>query len=711
MIQSESLQDTIENVGKKVATAIDQIPDHLEEDYWSWIELHGLDGQDQNAAEVVGYQSAFNILLKSALYRQYAQSQDLQELIPSEYIASIDQIAAQTGDEAFVPSFLDQITYAIPAADIKKIYVQSERLLKHDSPSEYIGRLYEQVLSNASRRPLGQFRTPVNTAELMAEWAVTEPDDTILDPGVGAGILTACAHREKQNLSGENSAPESDLVGIDKSPLSTLMAKVALTLEVDTGVPELFVADFLEEDLTRSFDAVICNPPYTRHHELDKEYKYTINQRLDDQLDYSISKLSPLHLYFYIRAAQYVKDGGRLSFITSAEFLETDYGTELREFLLDQFHVRAFILYNRSESIFENADTTSCITFLEKKANDESNDKNLTKFIRVDTPPENETLLETIENGKEGKTDWGLVNTVRQRDLEPENDWDSMFDAIDIGTLDELVPLSEIASVDRGIATGKNKYFCISESERTGEAAGFEWEINQKYLSPIIRKASKAPHYTYTEQDWETQRDADEEVWLLYHLDKIDITTQQNTRSLAGYTEDGVDEDEKKLAEYLKYGESEDVQAHESYLASNRNPWYVVDRRQPPDIFYTYMSKQKRFILNEANARALNNMLYIYLDSELNNRETKALLAYLNSNFADLIIRRSGRTYSTGLTKVEPGELEEIPVIDPGELDDSVLKDLEAQFDNLCAASRDPDRSESEVRDVISDILSAHLSL
>ena len=74
-----------------------------------------------------------------------------------------------------------------------------------------------------------------------------------------------------------------------------------------------------------------------------------------------------------------------------------------------------------------------------------------------------------------------------------------------------------------------------------------------------------------------------------------------------------------------------------------------------------------------------------------------ALLAYLNSDIVNKIVERSGREYRGGLHKIEPGELEHIPVIDPKAMHENDVSRLSDQFEKLTEAGRDDDGSLDEV--------------
>ncbi len=54
-----------------------------------------------------------------------------------------------------------------------------------------------------------------------------------------------------------------------------------------------------------------------------------------------------------------------------------------------------------------------------------------------------------------------------------------------------------------------------------------------------------------------------------------------------------------------------------------------------------------------------------------------------DSDFVGTVVRQHECTYAGGLDKVEPGDLENIPVLDPRELHDDVVDNLAAAFDEL----------------------------
>jgi len=705
-----TLESTIESTATSIyETLTDGIEQDLQERIDDWCGLHGLKRLD-NPQRIVAHQAAFNVLLKSTLYEHYQQHEDLPAL-DSDVQSAFKTAGDKTADPAFDEYVLDEVARLASPGTLDEIVDARLQLIRSDEPAEEIGRLFETLVPQEGRRKLGQFRTPPTIASLMASWLIDDGNERVLDPGMGAGALSAAAYGEKQALA---DAPAlADIYGIDLNELAMVMCATSLTLQNHGGSHNIQIGDFLEfspDDVDGEVDAIISNPPYTRHQELPEEYKETVNDRVEAELGRSVSSLSPMYAYFYYHTTEFLTPGGKLSFITPSEFLETSYGESLKEYLVDTYDIKALVLFDRNDqSKFEEAMTTSLVSFLENPTEDGAVGE-LTRIIRVDGDPDEDVLLEAIEGDVEGETDWGFINVVRQEDLEADNKWTNLFDPLDIDT-SGLTEFAELATVNRGIATGMNDYFCLTQDEVD------EWDLETEYLSKIIRNSRSVPGYDYQLEDWEADRTDGREVWLLYHLTELDANQLRPDETggdvtLAAFTdsEDGDSAATPTVVDYLEYGMSDEIEAHDGYLARNRSPWFVVDRRDPPPILVTYMSRGgSRFIKNETDARNLSNLHGIYLNVEISDEEMKALLAYLNSGFASEVVRRSGRTYSSGMDKIEPNEMEGVPVLDPRDLDAEAVRELAALFDELRAAAREDGETVERVVERIDDRLESEL--
>ena len=135
-------------------------------------------------------------------------------------------------------------------------------------------------------------------------------------------------------------------------------------------------------------------------------------------------------------------------------------------------------------------------------------------------------------------------------------------------------------------------------------------------------------------------------------------------------------EDEIKLRyplfwKYLEAGKTTGI--HETYLASKRRPWYSQEKRPPAPFVCTYMGRTRngkkpfRVIWNKSNATAANVYLLLYPKPALAAalRETpelySAVFDQLRSIETDTFVDE-GRVYGGGLHKMEPKELERVPL-------------------------------------------------
>jgi len=689
----EQIESDIKRVSGEIYEYL-QFPDDRTASVDDWMTDFGVT-EAENPDRLVCNLAVFNRLLKSTLYQIYQEeSESLGRLSDTDDIyAELIRARAETDDEAFSENPLDTLIERIDAELFAPLLDTREHVRGLETPTDAIGELFENLVPPEIRRERGQFRTPRHVSEFMAAWSVTAGDDDVLDPGIGAGVLTACMYDEKQ------AAPEpskvTEIWGVDVDALAIVMASTGLKLENGDGSPNFHHSDYMDTVVDGSstrldqrdperipqVDAIVANPPYSRSHALKRD-RPRYSRILDAEAGVSITSQSPLFAYFFAHSKQFLEQGGRMAFITPSRFFDTVYGETLRAFLLDRFTIQAFIFLDLDTPVFGAADVMPCITMLEKRVTVDDHD---TAFIKVDEWPAVKTLLDAVNGAMTGGTEFGLVNRVAQQELLVEHDWRNYVNTKEVDTISGLTPFRQVADIKRGIATGKNDYFCLTQDEVE------EWNLDRFHLAKLIRRTSGFKELNFTDNHWESRRETGDEVWLLYCYDD-----EEKIRNV----------EDEALQTYLDHGR--EVGADESYLADHRDPWYVVDWRATPDIVATYMSKDGfRFIRNRANIRTLNNLHNITLEG-FDDTQIDALLAYLNSTVADEITKRSGRRYARGLHKIEPNELKDVPVIDTRELPEDEIERLAAAYSDLCESledGQDFDDVSSALDDTVRDIL------
>jgi hypothetical protein len=211
-------------------------------------------------------------------------------------------------------------------------------------------------------------------------------------------------------------------------------------------------------------------------------------------------------------------------------------------------------------------------------------------------------------------------------------------------------------NVKRGLVTGANRYFIMTEAEVE------EREIPKQFLQPIL----PSPRHL---QDQEIIK-ADEAGLPLVKPRLFLLNCSLPKEQIA--------DSYPSLYRYILQGEAEGL--HERYLLSRRDPWYRQEEREAAPILCGYMGRKKkngaghaiRFYRNYSQAIVANVYLMLYPRPALRN------YLYLD-DFLDAVFERllaldlqqvlyHGRSYGGGLDKIEPNELQRIALATRDEL-------------------------------------------
>lgn len=464
----------------------------------------------------------------------------------------------------------------------------------------------ERLKPREERYLLGQFFTPPAIAEFMAEAVREIEPDTVLDPGVGGGVLLRAVGEGARRF------------GLDVDPLAVDLAAASLGSDA-----ELAVGDFLDPASwplsADSFDAIIANPPYVRHHNLSAAHK-ALTQRYSARLRVKVSSLSGSYVYFFLESLLRLNEGGRLVFITPTEFLDVRYGSAVKAALLDACDIDDVLVLEMDALAFGGVLTTSAITIATK----------------------------TVKPSRRHRLTEGKLESVVTRGPSVELSaeiapaflpWTSFLPsrAQRIAPLVEgrTARLGEYARVRRGIATGDNSFFCLTRAEVD------EWGIEPDYIVPVVVGAKDLPTAGVLDPPFRMERiEAGARAFLLF--------CHEPREELVG----------KKVLRYIQHGESLGIP--ERFNCRTRTPWYGVERVPPPDFFVTYMARERaRFVRNAVGARCMTSLLNVWAKPGIS---PDALRPILEDPVNARLLREFGRTYGGGLGKIEPGDLVRLPV-------------------------------------------------
>ena len=452
------------------------------------------------------------------------------------------------------------------------------------------------------KNDLGQFYTPQPIAKFMAEWVLQNNNKTLLDPAVGLGIFLLESKKISPNI-------QITSFEIDDETSKNL-------IELCKFPFVLHKTDYLNYFSNKKYSSIICNPPYNKFQQISNRIKY--NRMFQDKYGIKLSGYSNSYIYFLIKSVNELKEGGRCCYIIPYEFINTGYGQIVKQYLLDLKIIKYIIKFDSNLKVFSDAMTTSCILCLEKTTNENID------FISINSI---EQLRFPFDNTSS--------KTLNIKDIDAKKKWSQYFEDKQNDKYDNLVKFSSIAIVKRGIATGNNNFFTLTQEK-----------INKFNLSKevCVRCISKAPYidkYILTNDYIEQLIDENKSMFI---FDGTKASTQFDY-------------------DYIKYGEN--IGVNKSYLVAHRHPWFSVEKKQVAPILISVFSREKlKVVRNEANIKNLATFHGVYFINNVNDDFIKIFFCYLITPIAQEILKLNKREYGEGLNKFEPNDLNNSLVFD-----------------------------------------------
>ncbi|WP_091151615.1 Eco57I restriction-modification methylase domain-containing protein [Geodermatophilus africanus] len=469
-----------------------------------------------------------------------------------------------------------------------------------ESGSDPLGDAFCALRDAATRRSDGAIYTPSTIVEPMVEWALHQSPTRVVDPGAGSGRFLAAFLRRDAGLH---------VIAIDLDPLATLMARATLAV-FGARNARVIQADYTLVELPQveGVTAFVGNPPYVRHHKLSRTAKEWA-QRAAADLGYKISGLAGLHTHFILSTALLARPGDVGCFVTSAEWLDVNYGAIVRTLMLGDLGADSLHVLEPTAEPFEGTQTTAVITTF--SVGEQS------KSVRINDV---NTLAELGDLVSAGRP------IARQR-LAEESRW-SVLARTPSMTPDGFVQLGELCRVHRGTVTGANAIWVLAQAGALPDSVLFPSVTKARELfaaGPVL---------------------ADGKGLKLV----VDIPADL----------DCLESDERKAVEvFIK--KAKQAGADKGYIASHRRAWWSVGLKGPAPILATYMARQApAFVINAVDARHINIAHGLYPRQELDAHVLSRLAAALRTG----VMLSQGRVYAGGLTKFEPKEMERLMVPD-----------------------------------------------
>lgn len=469
------------------------------------------------------------------------------------------------------------------------------------------------------RRALGQVFTPRPVADWMVRWACANRPRRILDPALGGGVFIDAIEDLLGRRNGHTlPPPRVDVFEIDAGLLDAFRRRIrALPVRCRNE-------DFITAPLRSPYDAIVANPPYVRHHTMD--YGEAVLRRYDALGGRRLSRMTNLYALFLLRIQDRLAPGGRAAVITPAEWLNADFGTAVKTHLLERNALEAILHFDHAARVFDDALTTAAITLLRRGRSTRA-PVTLARVRDIDT-------LRNIDAPK--KIDNRNCVRVARLDLDPAQKWTPLFSRTPAAPARSrpgaTATLGDIARCTRGIATGANAFFTLSESDRRRHG------LDRRDLAWCVTKARQVPGDKLTPDCMRRLAEADQRIWLLDPRPRLSAAVRR----------------------YLAEGQRLGIPRR--YLPAHRPIWYRPERRTPAPIWVTVFARGDfRFVRNTAGVLNLTAFHAISIPQPTP-RRLRALFAYLTGPRGQDALRPNSRIYADGLLKVEPRDVLALPI-------------------------------------------------
>ena len=462
-------------------------------------------------------------------------------------------------------------------------------------------------------RNKGQFWTPSWVAEAMVAYVI-ENTELIFDPAAGKGAFCDALRKiDKSN--------KVEFYGIDIS------SEVLRDGIYNNNCCRVELRDFIKNPPNKKFKAIVANPPYIRHHRIDEETKKYIKQLCGEITGFTIDGRAGYHIFFLLQALNSLEDKGRLAFIMPADTCEGTFANNLWNWITENYCLECVVTFAADATPFPNVDTNAVVFFIKKdKPKKEiywvkafkaySND--LYNFISCNFKEAKYETLHIVKRNLREALKTGLSRPVQDH-------------------VDYKHHLYDFATVMRGVATGANEFFFLTKQ------LAEELNLPKKYLKIAIGRTRDVNGNILTKKNVEELEKKPRPTLLL----SID-------REEGEFTE--------HLLAYLKRGA--ELGLPNRSLIKQRKPWYKMEKREVPELLFAYLGRRNaRFIKNEAGAIPLTGFLCVYpvyKDKEFVNN----LLEVLNHPDVLKNLKFVGKSYGSGAIKVEPRNLERLPIPD-----------------------------------------------
>ena len=485
---------------------------------------------------------------------------------------------------------------------------------------------YVSKMSAEHIKRYGQYFTPERIADFMCQWAC-ERSSSILDPAVGDSVFLLCARRYNS---------EATLAGYEIDPR-------IIDYFGNPARAEIRLQDYLLNGWGDRFDSIVCNPPYGKFQSVKNR-----DEVLGSILRYTGSRYSGytnLYTMFLLKSIFQMSNEGRLAYIIPSEFFNSQYGNQIKSLLITNKLLKAVVNFKDDRNIFNGVMTTCCILFLDKEEKDSA------IFYSVQTPE----CLSAVRIGELGN--FGV--RVPYSSLKPAIKWRPFLENEELVMTRDLVPVSTFCQVSRGIATGDNDYFCLTQSEIEKNL------IPTQYVIECICKSADVQSPILDKDDFSSLVRSEKKTYVL------DVPCLEDVR----------------VAHYLNQGRNAGVD--KKYLPSLRHPWCAMEHKRPaPVLLSTACRNGLKVVRNLAQVSSLTTFHSLYVKPEYE-QDVDLIFCYLLTPSAQGLLMNNRKKLCNGLDKFQPNDINMASMIDIRKISVADRRRILRIYEKMCETRSD----------------------
>lgn len=412
--------------------------------------------------------------------------------------------------------------------------------------------------------------------------------------------------------------------------------------------------EFAEVFAERGFDIILANPPYVRQ-ELIKDMKPVLAAAYPD----IYSGTADLYCYFYARAAEILRPGGMLVFISSNKWFRAKYGENLRKYLAENCYVQSITDFGELP-VFEAA--TFPMIFVAQKcwpsgtaeasqSARESELKTVLTQVKSLEPPYPD-VLEIIR----------LSGQILPKDSIRGAAW-VLTDAKSADRLRKMekagIPLGEYVKgrIYRGILTGFNEAFVIDGAKREELVAA------DPKSAEIIKETVKG-------DDIRKWRLENQDRWLIFTRHGVNINDYPAVKKHLSFWKHEL-EPRPRNWQVGKDWQGRKPGPYKWYEIQDNVAYYEIFDR--PKIIYPEIAKEPRFTLDRTRVHPLKTSFSIPI-------EDLYLLGVLNSSLAWEYLKSVcsvlGDADKSGRLTLQEIFVSRLPIPKPSDSDRDVIESL-----------------------------------